>query len=419
MVLMEQPRVLIVDDDTALLHALPQMLALRMSHLQVDTAESVLGALQQAQEQDYDAIVSDIKMPGMDGITLIEHLQQRCPETPTLLITGHGERDLVIRALRAGAYDFLEKPIDRDYFVSSLQRAIQTRQMRRQITEQQQALEHYTHQLEQMVTERTRELVEANEAKDLVLGVVSHELKTPLTTLKGTLQLLQRRAERVAPVAGQVSSEVSAFFETLPGSLARAVHQIDVQTHLINELLDISRITAGRLDLSLCPCNLVSLVRETVEDLRLLAPNRSLLLTVPEQTPVIVLADGERLSQVLTNYVTNALRYAPADQPIRIGLTIEEVVARVWVRDQGSGLSEQAQRDVWQRFHQVKGVPVQNGSEKGLGLGLAICQTLIASHQGTVGVDSTPGKGSTFWFTVPLVTEAGRSLVQQDRAKEK
>jgi hypothetical protein len=145
----------------------------------------------------------------------------------------------------------------------------------------------------------------------------------------------------------------------------------------------------------------------------------SLLLTVPEQTPVIVLADGERLSQVLTNYVTNALRYAPADQPIRIGLTIEEVVARVWVRDQGSGLSEQAQRDVWQRFHQVKGVPVQNGSEKGLGLGLAICQTLIASHQGTVGVDSTPGKGSTFWFTVPLVTEAGRSLVQQDRAKEK
>lgn len=401
---MEQLRVLIVDDDRALLQALPQALALRMRHVQVDTIDSAVGALHQVQEQEYDAIVSDIKMPGMDGIELVEHLQQSSPETPTLLITGHGERDLVVRALRAGAYDFLEKPIDRDYFISSLQRALQTRQMRRQIHEQQQSLEHYTQQLEQMVEERTRELVEANEAKDLVLGVVSHELKTPLTALKGTLQLLQRHAARAVSAAEPASSEVSAFFESLPGTLDRAVHQIDVQTRLINELLDISRITAGTLHLSLCTCDLVSLVRETVEDLRLLAPGRSLLLTLPEQTPANVLADAERLSQVLTNYVTNALRYAPADQPIEIGLTIETKEARVWVRDRGPGLSEEARKEVWQRFHQ-KGAPVQDGSGKGLGLGLAISQTFIEHHQGTVGVDSAPGEGSTFWFTIPLINQ--------------
>lgn len=410
---MEQPRVLIVDDDMALLQALPQALALRMRNLQVDTSDSALGALQQVQEHDYDTIVSDIKMPGMDGIELVERLQQLSPETPTLLITGHGERDLVIRALRAGAYDFIEKPIDRDYFVSSLQRAIQTRQMHRQIAEQQQALEHYMHQLEQMVDERTSELVEANEAKDLVLGVVSHELKTPLAALKGTLQLLQRRAERVAPAVGQDSSEVSEFFEALPDSLGRAVHQIDVQTRMINELLNISRIRAKKLDLSLCSCDLISLVRETVEDLRMLAPDRSLLLTLPAQAPVTVLADAERLSQVLTNYVTNALRYAPADQPIQIGLTVEKEVARVWVRDRGPGLSDEAQKGIWQRFHQAKGAPVQDGSEKGLGLGLAICQALIAYHQGTVGVDSAPGEGSTFWFTIPLLAQVEEDLSAQ------
>jgi hypothetical protein len=107
---------------------------------------------------------------------------------------------------------------------------------------------------------------------------------------------------------------------------------------------------------------------------------------------------------VVTNYLTNAIRYSSADQPIHIGLSIREDMARVWVRDQGPGLSAEAQKELWQRFHQVKDIPVQSGSGKGLGLGLYICQMLIAQHQGEVGVESTPGEGSTFWFTLPLVT---------------
>src|SRR4051812_28366197 len=101
---MDNLRVLIIDDDHALLQALPQAIALRMKQVQVDVTDSALGAIQQVQECEYDAIVSDIKMPGMDGIALIEQLQILCPDTPTLLITGHGERDLAIRALRVGAY---------------------------------------------------------------------------------------------------------------------------------------------------------------------------------------------------------------------------------------------------------------------------------------------------------------------------
>lgn len=150
-------------------------------------------------------------------------------------------------------------------------------------------------------------------------------------------------------------------------------------------------------------------MRETVEDLRLLAPDRSLLLTLPEQAPVLVLADAERLGQVLTNYLTNALRYAPADQPIQIGLSVEKEEARVWVRDRGPGLSEEEQKEVWQRFRRSKEAQSQNSSEKGLGLDLAICQTLIAYHHGAVGVESAPGEGSTFWFTVPLISQVEES----------
>src|SRR3989440_12973330 len=193
---MDNGRILLVDDDTALLQALSQLVSLRMTTVQVDTSDSALQALELIKAQDYDAIVSDIKMPGMDGLTLLSRIQQVRPETPTLLITGLGEHDLAVQALRGGAYDFIQKPIDRDYVVASLHRAIQTHQMRRQLKVQQLALELHARSLERMVQQRTKELVEANAAKDKFLSIVSHELKTPLTSLKGMTQLFRRQVER-------------------------------------------------------------------------------------------------------------------------------------------------------------------------------------------------------------------------------
>ncbi len=249
---------------------------------------------------------------------------------------------------------------------------------------------------------------EVERQKDLFLGMTSHELKTPLAALRATLQLVQRRLNRTITTTDHLSPEWSTFAQGLSKDLKDALHHIDVQTRLINDLLDISRIAAHTLELSLHPCDLVSIVRATVEDLRVTAPERVLLLDLPQHTMVNVLADGDRISQVITNYVTNALRYASPSQPIIIGLTIQEGTARVWVRDRGPGLTEEAKRHIWQPYHQVKGVPVQSGSGKGLGLGLSICQTLIAQHQGACGVESTPGEGSTFWFTLPIAVSPER-----------
>jgi PAS domain S-box-containing protein len=245
---------------------------------------------------------------------------------------------------------------------------------------------------------------EMERQKDLMLGMTGHELKTPLAALRGTLQLVQRRLKRVAPTEDHMSPEMSTFCQGLTKNLEDSVHQIDVQTRLINDLLDVSRITAKTLKLELDHCDLVTIVSAIVEDWRVIAPERVLLLDVPEHTVVNVLADRDRISQVLSNYVTNALRYSSPSQPVQIGLAIQKDVGRVWVKDRGPGLSEAAQKDLWQRFHQVKGVPVQSGSGKGLGLGLYICQMLIAGQQGEVGVESTLGEGSTFWFTLPIVT---------------
>src|SRR5205809_232077 len=132
-----RPRVLIVDDDPALLKALPDAIRLRMSEVMVDTAESATAALDQIDATDYDVIVTDIKMPGMDGFGLLSEIRARRPDTPTLMITGHGEHALAVGALRGGAFDFIQKPIDREYFVVSLRRAIEMSELGRQAKQQQ------------------------------------------------------------------------------------------------------------------------------------------------------------------------------------------------------------------------------------------------------------------------------------------
>jgi DNA-binding NtrC family response regulator len=121
--------VLIVDDDPALLEALPEAVRLRLDPIDVDTCDSAGAALERIDARDYDAIVTDIKMPGMDGLALLAEIRQRRPSTPTLLITGHGEEDLAARALAGGAYDYISKPIDRDRFIESLRGAIEMRRV--------------------------------------------------------------------------------------------------------------------------------------------------------------------------------------------------------------------------------------------------------------------------------------------------
>jgi two-component system sensor histidine kinase/response regulator len=161
---MADTRILIIDDDAALLEALPDTIRSRMPTLEVEVSDSPKTALTRITAVDYDAIISDIRMPGMDGLVLLQQIKAIRPDTPTLLITGHGEHNLVVKALRGGAYDFIEKPIDRDYLVASLQRALQVRDLRRQVLEQEAVLARHAQDLEQTVEERTRELAKANRA---------------------------------------------------------------------------------------------------------------------------------------------------------------------------------------------------------------------------------------------------------------
>ncbi|GCE07265.1 ATP-binding protein [Dictyobacter aurantiacus] len=253
-------------------------------------------------------------------------------------------------------------------------------------------------------------LEEADRRKDEFLHMVSHELRTPITAIKGNIQLSQRRLKRLAADLQQSTlpslDELRQMHSLLTQLLERAARQIETQKRLINDLLDVSRIQSGKLDLSLQTCDLTDLVREVVLDQRSSTPHRQIeLLLEPGLESLAVMVDPGRIEQVVNNYLTNAIKYAPADKEITVGVEVvdRERQARVWVRDRGPGLNARQQQQIWERFYQDPDIPVQAGSGQGMGLGLHICQTIINMHNGRVGVESEPGHGATFWFTLPLL----------------
>lgn len=397
----EIPYVLIVDDDVALLEALPQALSLRMTAIQVDMSDSALDGLKQIQENDYDAIVSDIKMPGMDGLALLAKIQELRPETPTLLITGHGEHDLAVQALRGGAYDFIQKPIDRDYMVAALSRAIHTRRLRRQLAEQQRALELHALSLERIVENRTRELVEANASKDRFLSMVAHELKTPLTTLKGRTQLLQRRVQREA-----MDDMVSVGLK----DIERSINRLQV---LVNDLLDASLVQTNMFVIHRRRCDLVELCRHVLDEYTA-GSGPALRFEAPGE-PIEAEVDADRIAQVLLNLLSNAHKYSPQRYPITVTLQKVGFEAIISVRDMGVGIAPQELEHIFDRYYRVPDVDAQSGSQNGLGLGLYIAHKLVERHAGRIEVQSAPGEGSVFSVALPLFVDSDTEEV--DTAK--
>ncbi|HEY6409895.1 MAG TPA: ATP-binding protein, partial [Ktedonobacteraceae bacterium] len=248
-------------------------------------------------------------------------------------------------------------------------------------------------------------LRETNQRMDEFLGIVSHELRTPLTTIKGNVQLARLRLRgslRHVPANNDVLQSTLAEVQLM---LERAERQVNVQNRLVGDLLDISRLQVDKLELRLLPQDLAVIVREMVEDQRSATSTRTIHLDMAEGETVPVIADAERIGQVLGNYLTNALKYSPADRPVYVQLKKEDHLARVSVRDEGPGLNPSEQEHIWEQYYQAEGIKRQRGSSVGLGLGLYICGAIVKQHQGEVGIESTKGEGSTFWFTLPLAEE--------------
>jgi signal transduction histidine kinase len=251
---------------------------------------------------------------------------------------------------------------------------------------------------------------EASRRMEAFLATAVHDLRSPLTAVVGYLDLAKRQSGRLAAAARETHPDLASGVEGVHERVEDAGQSAKRLTRLLTLLFDMAAIRADRLELHRATCDLATLVREQVAALRVAAPERTIRLQLPVgDAPVPIEADADRLGQVVVNYVTNALKYSPTDQPVDVSVAVRRRRARVAVCDRGPGLPKEEQARVWELFHRVPGVTAQDGAQGGsLGLGLHISRAIVTAHGGRVGLQSTVGQGSTFWFTLPLA--GSRSL---------
>lgn len=244
-------------------------------------------------------------------------------------------------------------------------------------------------------------LQETNQRMNEFLSVAGHELKTPITSIKGNVQFMRRRINKELQKEQINTQQLYSIVVEFQDLLARTEHQTNRLTILVNDVMDISRIQAKKLHLRKEHKDLIEAVRASVSQQSLLYPQRTITMWLPEQ-PLLMLIDIDRIEQVITNYLSNALKYSDVDKPILVTVERADEVVHLAVRDEGIGLTPFDQQHIWERFYRVEGATVRSGSNIGLGLGLSICRAIIEQHGGQVGVSSTPQNGSTFWFTLPF-----------------
>jgi signal transduction histidine kinase/PAS domain-containing protein len=247
-------------------------------------------------------------------------------------------------------------------------------------------------------------LREANQRMDEFVSLAAHELKTPLAAIRGFVELAHHNVQWALSQDRAMAREVTDRCDATNNMLERAEQRIEHLARLMNDLLDDSRIQAGHLEMRQDTCDLAEIVRSCIDTQRLVWPRRTITLDEPAEA-VHIRGDADRIGQVVINYVTNALKYSAADQPVTVSLRLEGKEAYVQVRDQGPGLTVEQQKHIWERYRRVQGVTAQDktrGAGGSLGLGLYISRTIVEQHGGRVGVESRPGTGSTFWFTLPL-----------------
>lgn len=386
------PRVLVVDDEDSV--RITTAAILEQEGYTVDTAEDGHEALSQIERRDYDLVLTDLRMQGMDGGALLTELNTKYPDIVTVVLTGYASIESSIEALRQGAYDYLVKPCIIEDLKHTVRRGVEHRRLMLAEQRARTNLEQLNRELEQRVAERTaelthlnEELAEANRAKDVFLATLSHELRTPLTPVLGWVTLMR--------TGGLSAKEMAQALDTIERN-AR------LQARLIDDLLDISRIISGKLHLEYEPVDLNTIAETAVETVRSLAEAAQVKLDVSlPDAPLIVQGSPVRLQQIVWNFLSNAIKFTPAGGRVSLRLERADDEARLIVQDTGIGIPPEFLPHVFDRFRQADGSTTRQHG--GLGLGLAIVDALAKLHHGQVRAESAGvGHGARFTFTIPL-----------------
>lgn len=359
--------VVVVDDEPKNVMLLQDLLEAR--GYTVWTATDGAQGLEQVRQRKPDVVLLDVMMPRLNGFDVCRQLKA-APETsmiPVLLVTSLDARQDRLAGIDAGANDFISKPIDSVDLVLRVRNAVATKR------------------LYDTVASQLRQLQELEAARDTLTHMVVHDLRSPLTGLRGYLDLLRMAANGNAEVA-----ELASEAQLVAGRL----------TELVSQVLDVSRLESGQMPLRRSETDLVALLPTAVATLGPPPSDIRVVYQLPAG-PVTLSCDADLISRVVINLVGNAFKFTPRGGQVRVGLSGTTGGLRLTVSDNGPGVPPESRELIFEKFGQT--AMGRASAQRSTGLGLTFCKLTVEIHGGRIGVESGPDGGACFWVELPLV----------------
>lgn len=425
------PEILLVDDDESVLVTMQAVL--EMDGYKVTPVSKGSSALEQLAEREFDMVLTDLRLDDLDGITILEELRKRAPETVAILLTGYASLESAVKALRQGAYDYLFKPTDVEELRATVARGIERRQLtqalRHRVVELEQAngtIRELNEDLQQRVEDATaalrarmeelakardeistlydeaqrhvEQLEELGRLKSQFLSMASHELKTPLTAMSGFVQLALRRSKRRQELGYPNEADWAQEHAVMSQHLEALSRQTGKLARLVDELLDVSRIESGKIEFELAPVDVADMVAELTTRMQTTTTTHRLVVNVNGGNATIT-ADRDHLEQVLGNLLSNAIKYSPEGGRIDVSLASADHEVVLTVADQGVGIPPGEIEHIFDLFYRAR--EGKGAHAGGMGLGLYISREIVQRHGGRIWAESELGRGSTFHVALP------------------
>lgn len=331
--------------------------------IDADTGEQ---AIEFIENEHIDIILLDNKLPGIEGIEVLEYIKEKEYDLAVIMITSYASIDLAVKATTQGAFNFVPKPFDQDELKS--------------------AVENITKHL--FLKRMTKKMTdEGKEVRFKFLSVLSHELKSPINAVETYLKLMKRK---------ELGSDFSAYEEMIDRSISRLASM----RNLIMDMLDFTRVESGKKVRHPEKLNVSILAKETVDSFLPVAiqKNISIITNFPED--LIINCDRGEMEIIFNNLLSNAVKYNKENGEVNFELGLEGHSLIVVVKDTGIGMNEEEKGNLFKEFMRAKNVKAGNVS--GSGLGLSIMKKIVDLNKGSVHVDTKPDEGTTFIIKIPV-----------------
>jgi signal transduction histidine kinase len=376
----DRPLVLIIDDDAGMRSTLSDIL--ETVNYKVKDFGKGREALDWLKKNSFDIVIMDIKLADIDGMELLAEVRLINPESPVIMMTGYASVETAVEAMKKGAYAYVVKPFNVDEVKAIIQKALHHIRLSKENQRLIDELQLATRKLEKTI----KELEKANQIKSRFLASMSHELRTPINAIIGFTDFL---LDDKTLYMGQ-KRDVKRIFDNAQSLLS-----------LVNDILDLSKIEAGKIDLVRRKASIAALAGEVVDNLRFQAEQKGIMLEnkIPSSLSE-TFVDPHRIKQVFINLVGNALKYSKKGGRITLSAEQNKGLLITSVADTGIGIPPEYLDKIFDRFERVFKSSVHGAG--GAGLGLSICKELLKLHKGEIWVESKVGKGSKFSFSLPI-----------------